>query len=218
MVFQASTDLFVEYVDGWMDVKETTTGGARVIAKLHLNSLYGKFGSRCDIVSKQPQMQGDGSVGYCLTEPDFREPVFTAVAVFTTAYARELIIRAAQAHYDDFVYCDTDSLHLLGDWPDDLDVHPTRLGAFKHEYDFTEGVYLRPKAYMDVKSDGESEIRISGLPKRVSQHAKLDDFINGRVFDGTGDDGLPVEGMSKLRPVRIPGGISLVPTTFKLSD
>lgn len=215
MVFQSSTHIFEEYVNHWMEIKETSEGGRRTLAKLHMNALYGKFGTRTTVVSKVPFLEDD-VVNFRLTEPDKRLPVYTAVAVFTTAFAREHTIRAAQSHYDQFLYCDTDSLHLVGDYPSDLDVHPTRLGAWKHEYAFSEGIYLRQKAYMDVTTEGEKVARVSGLPRHISQLCEFDHFINGHVFDGVMDDGTFNEKFCKLRPKRIPGGISLVPTPFNL--
>lgn len=40
-LFRGNTGYFTEYIDKWMEVKKTHTGGMREIAKLHLNSLYG---------------------------------------------------------------------------------------------------------------------------------------------------------------------------------
>ena len=80
-----------------------------------------------------------------------RNPVYTAMGAFITAYAREKTIRSAQSVYDRFIYADTDSLHLTG-WeiPEDIEVHPSRLGAWKNEGRFTYSKYLRPKTYMET--------------------------------------------------------------------
>ena len=234
MIFQASTNIFEEYVNYWMGIKENSEGGRRTLAKLHMNALYGKFGTRTTVVSRIPFLEDDNVVNFRLSEPEKRAPIYTAVAVFTTAFAREHTIRAAQAHYDQFLYCDTDSLHLVGDVPTDLDIHPSRLGAWKHEYSFYDAIYLRQKAYMDIAKEGPSTrdrekiVRISGLPRHISELCEMEHFLTGHIFDGY--DGNPWqdwdnpimpsigfdEKVCKLRPKRIPGGIALVPTPFNL--
>jgi hypothetical protein len=203
--FKAATGIFSEYITKWMQVKETTHGGLRVIAKLFLNSLYGKFATNPDVTPKVPIM-GDDNIVRLVTGPEeTREPVYTAMGAFITAYARDVTIRAAQHHYDDFLYADTDSLHLLGTGvPDTLDVHPSRLGAWKHEYDFTSAVFARAKCYTELKANGELETHIAGLPDSIASMVRFEHYRTGHTFHG------------KLMPVRVPGGIVLQPTSFQL--
>jgi hypothetical protein len=52
--FHGITGFFKEYIDKWMAVKENSDGGLRFIAKLHLNSLYGKFATNPDVTPKVP--------------------------------------------------------------------------------------------------------------------------------------------------------------------
>ena len=96
-------------------------------------------------------LDGEGVVRYVLDDPELREPIYTAMGAFITAYAREKTIHSAQSCYDRFIYADTDSLHLIGhDVPEGLDVHPTHLGAFKNEGRFDRSKYLRAKTYMET--------------------------------------------------------------------
>lgn len=204
--FHGTSGLFCEYIDKWMAVKETASGGLRTIAKLHLNSLYGKFATNPNITPKIPVMEDD-AVKLVIGEEDERNPVYTAMGVFITAYARDVTIRAAQAHYPAFVYADTDSLHLLQSESeaDTLDVHPSRLGAWKHEYDFEKGLFARAKCYTELKSDGKYETHIAGLPDTIAERVTFDDYRDGRTFDG------------KLLPKRVPGGIVLTDVGFTLN-
>jgi hypothetical protein len=211
--FHGAVGMFDAYIDKWSRIKEHSTGGIREIAKLHLNSLYGKFGSNPDITSKYPVLGEDGAVHYIRGTDETRAPVYTAMAVFITAYARSLTIRAAQANYGTFAYADTDSLHLLTDTvPDTLEIHPTKMGAWKHEYNFDQAFYVRPKAYMELKAnddrhkdnDGTYVNRVAGLPERISEQLTFADLENGRVFKG------------KLQPKSVPGGIVLVDVDYKL--
>lgn len=105
------TRIFDKYVDHFMEIKKNSTGGLRQIAKLHLNSLYGKFATNPDITGKHPTLK-DNRVSLVMNEPEMRDPVYTPMGVFITAYARKKTISAAQDNYDIFAYADTDSYTL----------------------------------------------------------------------------------------------------------
>lgn len=213
--FRAMKGMFDLYINKWSEIKINSTGGKKEIAKLHLNSLYGKFASNPNVTSKVPVLK-DGIVRYVRGESETRPPVYTAVGVFITAYARDITIRAAQANYGVFAYADTDSLHLLQDHvPDSIEVHPSKLGAWKFEYHFDSAYYIRPKAYLEHKANhsdckdcnGEYENRIAGLPTQVSELLTFSDLVEGKVLHG------------KLNPRAVPGGVVLkdVPFELKLS-
>lgn len=202
--FKATTGIFDEYVDKWTEVKESSEGGMREIAKLHLNSLYGKFASRPDVTSKIPVLD-DGVIRLRLGEEETRDPIYTAVGVFITSWARDLTIRSAQQNYDVFAYADTDSLHLLTDTiPEHLELDQKRMGAWAHEYDFKKAFYIRPKAYLEQKLDGTYVNRIAGLPTHISAALTFDDLR----------DGLEIEG--KMTARNVPGGVVLMDTPYLL--
>lgn len=218
--FPQADGLFKAYIDKWMEVKANSVGGMRQIAKLHLNSLYGKFATNPDVTGKVPYLE-DGVVSFKMGPEQVREPVYTPMAAFITAYAREVTIRAAQAHYDVFAYADTDSLHLLVDHdPPGLDIDPVRLGAWKRESMFDEAVFMRAKQYCEyergVCTCGALEkgvdhergcgytVHIAGLPYSAARNVTLDDMVPNHVFTG------------KLLPKRVPGGVVLNETTFRL--
>jgi hypothetical protein len=46
----SKTNLFNEYVDHFFNIKRTSIGAQKGIAKLHLNALYGYFGRRQDLI------------------------------------------------------------------------------------------------------------------------------------------------------------------------
>lgn len=220
LMFRSATGIFNSYIDYWMHVKETSTGGIRQLAKLMLNSLYGKFATNPHVQSKVPYLKEDGSVGYVLAEPEERDPVYTAVAAYVTAYGRDLTVRSAQAVYRRFMYADTDSIHVLGTAPvEGIEVHPTHLGKWKHESDFDRAKYVRAKSYIErVVATGETvdgeyrmvpceprmDVKCAGLPKSLHKDVTFGNFKRGLVLPG------------KLRPKHVPGGIVLVDTTFTL--
>lgn len=224
--FRAVTGLFDAYIDKWGQIKAESVGGKREVAKLHLNALFGKFCSNPNITGKIPVMNKD-YVEYIRAEDELKEPIYTAAGVFITSHARNLTIRAAQENYDVFAYADTDSLHLLTkEIPKTIDVHKTRMGAWKHEYDFDSAYYIRAKAYLERHPDGEYTNRVAGLPETISETLTFDQLppsggtliINGK-FDANAPAGtyfIQTE-KKKLNPKTIPGGTILIDTPYKLA-
>jgi len=229
--FAGMRGVFEEYIDKWMQVKATTEGGMREIAKLHLNSLYGKFATNPNVTGKFPVLQ-DNMVKLLLGPEEMRSPVYTPMGVFITSYARDLTIRAAQENYNVFAYADTDSLHLFVDAnPDGLDIDKSRLGAWKHEMDFDSAIYVRAKCYSERYTDhpirctcnveppyalGDKDgshakgcgysTHIAGVPLEIARQITFSDFYNDHKLRG------------KLTAKTVPGGVVLVETEFTLKN
>lgn len=216
--FKAERGMFDSYIEKWSEIKANSSGGKREIAKLHLNALYGKFASNPNITSKIPIMEND-RVKLIRGNDETKQPIYTAVGVFITSWARDLTIRAAQDNYSTFAYADTDSLHLLQDEPPtNLEIHPTKLGAWKLEYKFDAAYYIRPKAYLErhhecICKPGDRQHaddapcytnRIAGLPEPVSSVLTFADLIDGTILHG------------KLNPKSVPGGVILKDVPFEL--
>lgn len=207
--FHSKHDLFKQYIDHWIYVKQNNTGGIRQLAKLMLNSLYGKFATNPDVTQKRPYLKENGAVGYKLAEQELRDPVYTAMGCFITAYAREKTIRTAQSVYDRFLYADTDSIHIIGHEPvENLLVDDNELGYWAHEADFKRARYVRPKTYIEeiIEDDGSSwiDVKCAGLPSELRQFVTFDNFRSGLKIKG------------KLRPNHVSGGIVLEETTFTM--
>lgn len=173
--FKASTELFAEFIDSTMadKVKATHEGnkGMRQIAKLKMNSSYGKMGTNPHVRSMRP-VKRDGRIYYERLPEEEREPVYIPSAVFITAWARRYTVENAQALYDRFIYADTDSLYLRGtEVPDTLRIDDAELGAWKHEHTFTRFKALRAKSYVFVE-DGKLNVHCAGLPARCFDFAE----------------------------------------------
>lgn len=218
-MFHSRVDMFTEYIDRFMDMKIHNKGAKRLLAKLMLNSLYGKFATNPNATPKIPYIRDDGSCGYTLGDVDMRKPVYTPLACFVTAWARYKTITSAQAVYDRFMYADTDSIHVLGCEPvENIDVDAYKLGWWKHESNFSRAKFIRAKTYIeDIKSvgdvvDGEYKqvptkylnVKCAGLPDELKNMCTFDNFAPGLQLFG------------KLVPKHVNGGIVLVPTTFTL--
>ena len=180
-------------------MKEESTGGVRAIAKLYLNSLYGKFGTRRTVTGKRPVLKDDHVV-LAKAEHEERDPIYTAMACFITAWARDFTIRACQKNCDVFCYADTDSMHLLGEAVG-ITEHSSDFGAWKREADFEVGVYNRAKQYGE-RVDGVDEIHVAGLPKNIAKNVTVEDLLSEQVWHG------------KLVPHKVPGGVVLRETHF----
>lgn len=208
--FRGETDLFDRYIDKWADIKENSTGGLRQQAKYQLNNLWGKFGVNPLRAGRVPKVGEHGEPSYSVTAHEYGDPCYTPVAIYTTSYARDLIVRAAQSFGTKFLAADTDSCHILGTDPGELDVHETRLGAWKREAVFDKATYLRPKAYAEriLREGQESKVvaRVSGLPRKLLEGADIESVRIGSKFKG------------KLVPKRVRGGIILVSSEFEIGN
>lgn len=233
--FRQLKGIFCEYIDKWIDIKikseQSGNKGMRQLAKLMLNALYGKFGLNPKANTKRPYLDEDGKLKFVKLEGKDRKVVYIPVATFITSYAREKTIRSAQTVYDRFLMSDTDSLHLSG-WeiPPNLEIHQTKLGAWKLESIFVKSKYLRQKCYIESivklpeKESIEKEIQdaykniylrqnhmeitnsvhCSGMPTQCHKFVTYDNFNVGTTYEG------------KLRPVHVKGGIVLLDETFTI--
>ena len=202
--FHATVGLFTEYINKWSKIKAESKGARRELAKLFLNALYGKFASNPNVTGKFPRLIDD-AVKLIRGEEEMRAPVYTAVGVFVTSWARDLTIRAAQNNYATFAYADTDSLHLFQDEaPDFIEVHPTKLGAWKLEYKFVSAYFVRPKFYMELTDNGEFVTHIAGVPSIVSENMTFDDLFDNNILKG------------KLNPKIVSGGVVLKSIDFTI--
>ena len=206
--FRSTDVLFKDYIDKWIEVKNESTvagnAGLRTIAKLMLNSLYGKFGLNPKVQSKIPFYDNDGFVKYRLGKQETRDPIYVPIAAFITAYARQITLSAAQQNYHRFLYCDTDSLHLLGtEIPSNLWVDQVELGAWKVEGTFTRARFLRAKSYVE-EIDGHLDIKCAGLPDQCKDGITYDNFKKGLTVHG------------KLQQKRTKGGVYLKEIDFTI--
>ncbi len=206
--FKGVDDLFRPYIDYWSNIKATSTGGKRQLAKLMLNSLYGKFGTNPLKQSKIPYYE-DGKVAYNLSAQTYDKPVYTALASFVTSYARAYTITTAQNNITRFIYADTDSIYIVGyDNPIGINIHPTLLGAWKCEGKFIDSLFIRSKTYLKTMEDEPEkiEVKCAGMPEVVKSLVTYDNFRIGASFDG------------KLLPKRVEGGIILKDTQFTIKS
>lgn len=186
-LFKGSYGIFDKYIDTFMQLKEIGKGAKKATAKLCLNSLYGKFGTNpqreerivefYDGVFSTTNRDEEGNLLEYLSDS-----VYLPMASFITAYARDVLINAVNSVFDRFLYCDTDSIHILGNEIPDIPIHDTKLGYWKLEGKFVDAKYIGAKRYAELIEDDEGnkhwDIKCCGVSTDII--AQMDDI---KVFD-----------------------------------
>ena len=154
----------------------------------------------------------------CIIAED-KKPGYIPIGAAITAYSRRYTIKAAQLNYHGpndpgFIYADTDSIHcnLAPEEVKGVELHDTKLGAWKVETKWDEAVFHRQKTYIE-REDNKYIIRCAGMPETCKELFeiglwtglyKLSDFSTGLKLEG------------KLMPKRIKGGIILCESVFEM--
>ena len=154
--FKARAGIFDEYIEKYRQIKVTSKGARRELAKLFLNNLYGKLATNDNSSYKMAYEKPDGSLGFDIVEEHDKRVGYIAVGSAITSYAREFTIRTAQLNYHGknqrgFIYADTDSIHCDLD-PDELigvPVHDTAFCNWKLEACWDMAYFTRQKTYIE---------------------------------------------------------------------
>lgn len=179
--FFSEIGLFDAYIDKWAEVKKTSKGAKRGIAKLFLNNLYGRFATNRDSSFKVAYEKEDGSIGYYIVPEMEKEPGYIPVGAAVTSYARYFTITAAQQNYygpnkPGFCYADTDSIHcdLKPNQMKGITVDPVNFCCWKLESYWDMAIFTRQKTYIEhvTHEDGQRIensyylIKCAGMPKK----------------------------------------------------
>ena len=87
------------------------------------------------------------------------ESIYLPIASFITSYARDVLIEAVNSVYDRFLYCDTDSIHILGYEPPNIPIHEKDLGYWKFEGKFINAKYIGAKRYAELIENENGETK-----------------------------------------------------------
>jgi len=220
-MFRGIHGLFDNYIDYWTEKKieagKQGNKGKRQIAKLQLNSLYGKFAKSTRIKSKYPYIGEDGLIRYTMSKTEEKDGIYIPVAAFITAYARKKTISTSQAikeysieHYgrDMYIYSDTDSIHTqlpIEECKKFCQIDDYKLGYWAHEGTAQRGKFVRQKCYIE-EIDGKIKITCAGLPERCYDQVTWDNFKEGFTAHG------------KLTYKQVKGGVKLVETDFTIKE
>lgn len=188
-VYHEIANPFAEFVAQWYAIRkhaqENGDDGLQYVAKILMNSLYGKFGQQeygysieipapgkiQQLIDSQTEFR---EMGECIVVGRYRpsETTFTAIASYVTSYARRVLynhMRVATELGNRVVYCDTDSLHLVGNV-----TLPTssELGDLKLEYS-GKGIYTGKKLYM---LPDKGLVKAKGIGQEARASLTVEDF------------------------------------------
>ena len=226
--FFSEIGIFDEYINKYAEMKKTSKGARRTLAKLFLNNLYGKEAASTDSSFKIAYVKEDGVIGFFPVKEHAKAPGYIPCGAAITSYSRCFTITAAQQNYygpneRGFIYADTDSIHcdLKPEEVKGITVHPTEFCCWKLESYWDEAIFTRQKTYIEhvTHEDGEPidapfyDIKCAGMPKK-SKQIFLDKMEAGEYDLTDFKVGLKVEG--KLTPKRIRGGVVLQETTYEM--
>lgn len=192
---ESTTTLFRGYVDVFMKLKDDATReqnpGRRAIAKLCLNSLWGKFGQKTNVrqsdftkkyadafvLMEEKDVLDVVDVGSAGTmEVVYREKggdevksynTNVAIAAWTTAQARRTLYEALDIVKDRAIYCDTDSVVYLSKPGLPRIPQGEGLGLWESELKpddpIVEFCALGPKLYSYVTKSGKKCVKAKGF-------------------------------------------------------
>ena len=227
--FKRLKGIFTNYINYWtnekIEAKKNNNTAMYRIAKLMLNSLYGKFGLNPRVRSKYPIIDPkEDKVSYKLYPQEIRDSVYCPVASFITAYSRYDIITTSQAirdytmktyGRDYYIYSDTDSIHMLKLSDEELSkiikIDDFKLGYYKKESEAIRGIYIRQKCYLEVDPTGKVNTTVAGFPKRLGKYVTVENFKKGFSIKAS-----EKEKDHKLAFKHVKGGVLLVDTDFTI--
>lgn len=195
------------------------------IAKLFQNSLYGKFGASYYFSTLKYNVEADSVKVYIedVTDRENNEPTeqtYVPLAAYITAHAREYIINLILKNPDAFLYCDTDSIHMLHVEHNHLPIHNSEYGYLKNEFVFNRAIYVRQKTYIELgrnvkKRALKYSIGFCGLTGKAQKElAKMIFSCKVHLSDITNN--FEIKGKSQLKRVR--GGYNILNTTYKIKS
>ena len=212
--YHAMTGLFDDYINHFAEIKKKEKGALRTLAKLFLNNLYGQFAKSTDSSYKKAYLDEDNQIKFETISEFKKTPGYIPIGAAITSYAREFTIRTAQKNYKNFIYADTDSIHMTN--PVEavgFKIHDTNFSCWKKECEWETAIFARQKTYIEI-SNNETEIKCAGMTDKCKE-IFLDGLKTGKYCLQDFKVGLEIE-TGKLRPKRINGGIVLVDTSYKI--
>ena len=175
-------DLFTEYIDTFRTIKENAPNPSpeRSFAKVCMNGLYGKFAQTSDRISKRPYLNEEKELVFEKYESELGSGYDRKISSKITSDARCVLIRAIEKDPSRFIYCDTDSLYVLGDYEYDIPIDDKKFGYRKYENSYYEFKGLKAKCYIStIKPSREIHSAVAGLPKQLQETLTFGTFKEG---------------------------------------
>jgi hypothetical protein len=165
-----------------------------MIAKLMANSLYGRFAlnpilenhkfcsfdllkelsETCNIIEEMDLGEDGLFVSYTSNDESLESSIKTSISIASavTAYARVHMSKFKNNPDFELYYTDTDSVFIDRPLPDQM--VGSELGQMKLEYIFEDCVFLGPKIYAGITTDGRYICKVKGF--KNASNVPLDDL------------------------------------------
>lgn len=199
--------IYDNFINKWYKIKESSDGAKREFAKYILNSFIGKMGQKKTFVKKIVKIKNKKLKGELYYDNGLGE--YLPTPVFCNSYARAELVNTINSNYDNFLYCDTDSIHLK----DNKNIKNIKIGEglceWKKETDFIKCKYIKLKTYIEKTKDKKYIIKCSGLTEEAKEKYNNEScfkkFKIGAIFKN-----------SKRTLKRVEGGVIIENTDFTI--
>lgn len=206
--WKKANNVFKNYIDRWYAVKKNAKNETeRSLAKLMLNSLYGKFGMNDNRITKIPVGVSEDKIVYNTNENNTTY-YYKEVASYITSMARCKLASFMNRCGENFLYCDTDSVYYIGHEVPPLFkdvVDDKKLGYWKYEGHYIRFKALKAKCYIKQLDNGEIVRRVAGCPKECAELINFDNFQSGLKLE-----------KAKRCKKKVDGGIIISNTDFTI--
>lgn len=189
--FSQSDHFFKNYIDYWWNERQKHPSGTarNYIAKLFMNSLYGKFGQKEEMIKTisvselknqnfEPFINEEISekLGLVNLRKRHRSPfMLVHLAAAITSWSRIHLYRYILHNEKSVYYCDTDSLFTSHRYPSGI-----HLGDLKIEYDKVRFEGRGAKHYM-IETDTDKIMKAKGFPKKFIKTLSEAEFLRGAM-------------------------------------
>jgi len=176
-IFKRTDYIFRDFVSYYYEIKKHSSGAKKFIAKLMLNSLYGKFGQHRELDTFE--VSEDSPYMYLpylnlvrVKTLSYAKYIHSEIAGLITSYARlRLYSLFERAGKENIYYCDTDSIITSKELSTS-----DALGDIKNEDNIKSFIAINPKVYAYITTDNSKiVIKAKGLDAKA---LKYQDFEN----------------------------------------
>jgi hypothetical protein len=188
IIVRKGENLYKKFVDKLYAIKDENKGinnSLSLLGKFVLNASYGKIGEKFERPNTHRELNEKGIVHLVQDDTKTENDKFmnVIVASYITALARIDLLKTIREMGDvenNFIYCDTDSIHSFKELPEKL-IDNRKLGAWGYEGCFNHSKYLAPKTYINLTGEVFSAkidiIRAKGIPRK-----SLTGYISDKHF------------------------------------
>lgn len=180
--FKSTNKIFTNYIKKIYNLKQKEKEkNNKKFFKILLNGLYGKFGSKKNVSKKAPDFKNN-NLKFLKVDDIKSGGGYNPVLAFVLSLARFHLYKFIKINYKNYVYCDTDSMHLTA--PASGIVIDNRIGNFKEEFKNVNIKYLDKKKYIIYNKNKILKKVIVGLPEEgQNKILNVEDFEKGKNIE-----------------------------------